>query len=157
MQTGFAIVKTKRRKRERERNEETVLRATRKQSSSLSFLLDRPRRCPAFLLLLFRSLLPSCSPGSSSSRFSFHHPRLLLLLYATSATPCNIYEIGDLSPTTTKSSFLLPFFLSFSDLVFRVVRRGRESRCREGRPFHGFLRKHGRDSASDLHYQRESW
>lgn len=114
--------KTKTRERKRGGDEREV-RATRKQSfSPLPFPFDRPRRCPPFLLLLL----------------SFQQ---LLLLYATSTTPCNIYEIGDLSPTT--KSFLLPRSLhsipgsSSRGVVSRIPSKTRDT------------------SASGLHYHRQ--
>ena len=60
----------------------------------------------------------------------------LLLLYATSTTPCNIYEIGDLSPNR-------PLLVSRS---LRTRPPLPPWRGRGTKSFHGFLRKHGRDT-----------
>ena len=98
--------------RERKRGgDEREVRATRKQSFSP--------------LPSFRSSSPLSSVSSSSSSSSSLVPTLLLL-YATSTTPCNIYEIG-VSSSRARS---IRLFLG---------EQGTKS-------FHGFLRKHGRDT-----------
>lgn len=97
--------------RERKRGgDEREVRATRKQSFSP--------------LPSFRSSSPLSSVSSSSS--SSLVPTLLLL-YATSTTPCNIYEIGDLSPTTESSSPPLALAPSASSLARKVRSRFTDS------------------------------
>ena len=130
--------------KQRQREGEMGLGATRKQSFPLSFVLDRPRRCPPFLLLFCSLLLPVILPP----------PPLLLLGLFLRSFFCTRHQRR--RATSTRSAISRrrrnrapsPSFSRVLRATHRESSAGALSRIPS---------KHARDSSRGLHYERKSW